>query len=506
MSSVNEGELLDGRYRVGPLMGRGGMGVVHRAHDGHLGRTVALKIYPAGALEVAGRQQAEARSLAALTDPGIVTLFDARLDRELAYLVMEYVDGEDLAHRLRRGPLSPNRTAALLASVAGGLAAAHERGFVHRDVKPGNILIPHEPGESRARLADFGIARLVDSARLTTTGSVLGTAAYLAPEQIRGDTASPAADVYALGLLLTECLTGEHPFAGTAIEAAVARLHRAPTIPATVESPWRDLLTHMTASDPDARPTSREVATTAAGLAAASAADDDLLAATAALSPADMPTVAHRAATAALDPGDVPTAVLPANTDALTRPATWAVRPTAADADDPRRRRVPVIVAGIVSALLVVAVVTAIATLGPGRGPTAASPSPATPAATPGTPSPTASTVASVESQLPAQVRSGLAALDTAIQGQGLDDLRDQLVSAIRAGDTAAEAALLDALDAAAANASADTSAAIQAATDQLRSALGLEQKPAEHRESGKPPAGPGKSKDPGPGRGRKDP
>ena len=171
---------------------------------------------------------------------------------------MEVVDGITLARALDGGPLAPHRAAALGAQLAGALAYVHERGVVHRDVKPANILVDDRTGQ--AKLTDFGVARLVDGTRLTEAGTTLGTANYLAPEQATGDEVTPACDVYSLGLVLLECLTGSVAFPGYGVTAAVARLHRDPDIPAWLPDGWRGLLAAMTSRKAADRPRSADVA------------------------------------------------------------------------------------------------------------------------------------------------------------------------------------------------------------------------------------------------------
>ncbi|SDQ11214.1 Serine/threonine protein kinase [Curtobacterium sp. UNCCL20] len=257
-----EERVFGGRYRVTGTLGHGGMASVYRAVDEQLGREVAVKVFRIGPVDHGERARAEAeiQTLAALRSPALVTLYDAALDDVDgdSYLVMELVPGSDLATRLHEGPLDPTTTARVGAQVAEGLAAVHERGIVHRDVKPANVLL--ESDGSHVKLADFGIALLRDSARVTGTGTVMGTAAYLAPEQVLAQGISGKADVYALGLVLLECLTGRRPFPGSAVESATARLTRGPEIDQHLPTAWRTLLHVMTAQDPAERPTAEEAA------------------------------------------------------------------------------------------------------------------------------------------------------------------------------------------------------------------------------------------------------
>jgi eukaryotic-like serine/threonine-protein kinase len=257
--------LLDGRYRLGERLGSGAVAEVFRAQDERLARPVAVKLFRGDAAEELQRHEAEMRTLARLDHPSLVTVYDAGDDAGQPYLVMQLVEGDTLAGELGRGALGPQRAATYGAALADALAYVHEQGFVHRDVKPANVLIA---GDGRVHLADFGIARLVDSAHVTRTGDVLGTPAYFAPEQVSGGAVGPAADVYALGLMLLECLTGRRPFEGTAMEVAMARVNRDPEVPATVPARWRDLLRAMTARDAAHRITAAQAADALRRLAA----------------------------------------------------------------------------------------------------------------------------------------------------------------------------------------------------------------------------------------------
>lgn len=257
--------LLDGRYRLGDRLGGGAVAEVFRAVDERLARPVAVKLFRGDAAEELQRHEAEMRTLARLDHPSLVTVYDAGEEDGQPYLVMQLVEGDTLADELGRGPLGPERTARYGAALADALAYVHEQGFVHRDVKPANVLIA---ADGRVHLADFGIARLVDSAHVTRTGDVLGTPAYFAPEQVSGDAVGPAADVYALGLMLLECLTGRRPFEGTAMEVAMARLNRDPELPATVPAQWQDLLRAMTARAASGRITAKQAADALRRLAA----------------------------------------------------------------------------------------------------------------------------------------------------------------------------------------------------------------------------------------------
>ncbi|BDI22046.1 serine/threonine-protein kinase [Herbiconiux sp. L3-i23] len=262
------GEIIGGgRYRLGPAIGTGGMATVYQAHDLLLDRDVAIKIFRSDVAEASDsrRVEAEMKMLGSINHPSLVTLHDAALsdDGSTPFLVMELVDGEHLASLLRAGPLSTDDAAAVIAQIAGALAHIHAKGIVHRDVKPANILIRRDDdGVLHAKLADLGIARMADATHLTTAGSILGTVAYLSPEQVGGGTVGTAADVYALGLVLFECLTGERPFAGTPAEQAAARTVAQPLVPADVDPDYEVLLQAMTRLDPTSRISAAEVETT----------------------------------------------------------------------------------------------------------------------------------------------------------------------------------------------------------------------------------------------------
>lgn len=288
------GDLLAGRYRLDDTVGHGGMATVYRATDEALGRTVAIKMFEselAHANDVR-RQRDEISLLATLNHPSLVTLFDAVADDlelgvDRSFVVLEFVAGPDLSEALENGPVDRDTTALMGADVADALDYIHARGVVHRDVKPGNILLPADESGNRvtAKLADFGIARLVDGAKLTETGSFLGTASYLSPEQARGETVGPPSDVYSLGLVLLECLTGARAFPGTALEATAARLSRDPVIPAELGPNWTSVLRSMTSMSPEHRPTAARAADSLRSLATIPASPDPTL-----VLPAHVPT------------------------------------------------------------------------------------------------------------------------------------------------------------------------------------------------------------------------
>ena len=276
---TTEPTVLAGRYELVSRLGSGGMADVYLAQDTLLGRQVAIKIFrdATGDGGFDERQRSEIRLLARLNHPGLVTVFDAGSDvfhaAPHAFLVMELVTGLSLADRLLTGPLPAAHTALVGAQVAESLAYIHQAGIVHRDVKPANILLPgnEQTGttESWAKLTDFGIARLVQGAHLTSTGFLLGTPSYLSPEQATGASPESPTDVYSLGLVLLECLTGQRCYPGTALESVAARLHHDPEVPAGLSSAWTALLTCMTERAVTDRPTAREASGTLRELIAA---------------------------------------------------------------------------------------------------------------------------------------------------------------------------------------------------------------------------------------------
>jgi len=217
------GELIAGRYELEELVGSGGMSNVFRAHDRLLERTVALKILHEQYTrdeDYVERFRREARAVAQLTHPNIVTVIDRGEQDGRQFIVFEYVDGENLKDLSARGPLDPREAIRLALQVAHALSFAHGRGLVHRDVKPQNVLLNDD---GQAKVTDFGIARSLDVGGVTQTGTVLGTSDYIAPEQARGQKVDPKTDIYSLGAVLYELLTGEVPFAGDNFVAVAMR-------------------------------------------------------------------------------------------------------------------------------------------------------------------------------------------------------------------------------------------------------------------------------------------
>jgi eukaryotic-like serine/threonine-protein kinase len=295
---LDRGLVLAGRYEVAELLGSGGMADVHRAYDTLLGRDVAVKAFRGPGENHAGRQR-EMRLLARFSHPGLVAVYDAGTvdegkDHGRHFLVLELVPGRSLADVLRDGPLTGQQVARWGQDIAEVLAFVHAAGVVHRDVKPANILLPPgvlDPGPHAvpdsgvvggpvappsARLADFGIARTARD-HPASLAEQKGTPGYLSPEQARGARPAPVCDVYALGLVLVESLSGRRAFDGTPVEQARARLRHGPRMPSGLDASWRDLLTAMTALDPGSRPGAAEVGSWLAGLGAdgATATQDD---------------------------------------------------------------------------------------------------------------------------------------------------------------------------------------------------------------------------------------
>jgi len=253
------GAVLDGRYRVDTLIATGGMSGVYRGLDLRLDRPVALKVMDsryAGDNQFLMRFQREARAVAKLKDSGLVAVYDQGIDGAHPFLVMELVEGGTLRELLvERGPMPPHAVSAVLGPVLSGLAVAHHAGLVHRDVKPENVLISDD-GE--VKIADFGLVRAMAEAKITSTSVILGTAAYLSPEQVSTGDAGPASDVYAVGILTYELLTGTTPFKGdSALTVAYQRIDNDVAAPSTVidgvPKQFDELVLRATARNPAAR-------------------------------------------------------------------------------------------------------------------------------------------------------------------------------------------------------------------------------------------------------------
>lgn len=367
-----------GRYRLESLIATGGMGEVWRAHDTALGREVAVKLLKreyAGDPVFRSRFEAEARHAAGLHHPGIAAVFDVGESTDSddvlprPYLVMELVDGQPLSALIGGGrPLDPEAVRALLAQTGDALAVAHRAGIVHRDVKPANLLVTPQ---RTVKITDFGIARAMAGMAMTGTGAVMGTPQYLSPEQARGETATPASDVYGLGVVAFECLAGRRPFEKeTPVATALAHLNDpVPALPASVPADLAAVVQRALAK----RPADRYP-------------DGGAFAA------------ALRGATQA-GPADEPTAVVPAVPPADPLPATAAI-PSAVPAtgdtgaapapeEDEERRRTGAIVAGVAALLLLVLLVGWLVARGDDDEAPPPAPATTSPTATT-TPSPTA--------------------------------------------------------------------------------------------------------------------
>ena len=250
------GAVLGGRYVLDEQIGNGGYGEVWRATDTVLSRPVAVKLlHPryAQRSEALARFRAEARHAGGLSHENIAQVFDygEPADGQPPYLVMELVDGPSLETVLADGPLDASRTMDIVAQAAAGLQAAHAAGMIHRDIKPGNLLLA--PGGT-VKITDFGIAHTIGSAPVTASGELIGTPGYLAPERAMGEQATPASDLYSLGMVAYECLAGAPPFRGTALEVALAHRDRPlPPLPPSVSADVCALVMRLAAKDPARR-------------------------------------------------------------------------------------------------------------------------------------------------------------------------------------------------------------------------------------------------------------
>jgi len=255
---VHTATLLAGRYVLDEPIGAGGYCEVWRATDTVLTRQVAVKLLHPGYAsqgEALARFKAEARHAGGLSHENVARVYDFGEPTDgQSYLVMELVDGPSLADVLARGPLGVRPTMDMVAQVAAGLQAAHAAGLIHRDVKPANILFT---SEGSVRITDFGIAYAVGSAPVTSTGMVMGTPGYIAPERVSGAQGGSASDLYGLGIVAYECLTGSQPFRGGALDVAIAHRDRPlPPLPVSVPAEVAAFVMTLTAKDPAWRPAS----------------------------------------------------------------------------------------------------------------------------------------------------------------------------------------------------------------------------------------------------------
>ncbi|MBW3601217.1 MAG: Stk1 family PASTA domain-containing Ser/Thr kinase [Actinobacteria bacterium] len=329
--------VLAGRYALRGPLGTGGMAEVHLGHDRVLERDVAIKVmhdHHAQDPTFVARFRREAQAAARLSHPNVVAVYDTGEDDGRPFIVMEYVAGPSVADLLAGGDVPPDRAVEIADEAARGLHYAHDRGLVHRDVKPGNILVADD---GRVKVADFGIARAVSSETLTQTATVLGTAAYIAPEQARGDPVDRRTDVYALGCVLYEMLTGRQPFGGeSAVAVAYQHISQPPTPPSQLDPSLSEDLEAVVlkamAKDPadryqSARDLHLDLRRVLAGSAVAA------------------PVGAAYAATQALSPDS-------AGETEVLRPATATRRLEPPEEERPRRRWIPLLVALLALALL----------------------------------------------------------------------------------------------------------------------------------------------------------
>lgn len=261
---IGEGDVLDGRYRLGPVIGRGATGTVHRAHHEGLDREVAIKcLHASGSPQARARFEREARVASALEHPAAVRVFDVGEHEGVPFLVMELVTGRSLAELLD-GALDPSAAIALAAEIAGVLAVAHRLPLIHRDLKPSNVMVADPASLTGARVLDFGLAFLEGrDDRMTVEGVVTGTPAYLSPEQARGRMdLGPATDVYALGCMIHEMLMGAPPFVGTELDVLTKQLYAPPPplrIAGALPSSLPPLVDAMLAKRAEERPSAAEV-------------------------------------------------------------------------------------------------------------------------------------------------------------------------------------------------------------------------------------------------------
>ncbi len=234
---ISKDSLVAGKYRIVEEIGRGGMGVVCKAEDVKLKRTVALKFLPpqlADSAEFKGRFLIEAQAAAALSHPNICVIHEVGESGEHPYIAMEYVEGETLKDRIRKGPLKVDEALAIAGQVASGLGEAHRKGIIHRDIKSANIMVTDQ---GQAKVMDFGLAKLRGASSLTRTRTTLGTVAYMSPEQARGEDLDARTDIWSLGIVLYEMLTGELPFKGDHDQTVIhSILYREPKAPSEMKA------------------------------------------------------------------------------------------------------------------------------------------------------------------------------------------------------------------------------------------------------------------------------
>src|SRR5829696_3795447 len=369
--------LLGERFILERRIGTGGMSVVYLGRDKVLDRPVAVKVLRGDFedSEVDTRFRREGRTAARLSHPNIVQVYDAGEDeldgRYVSYIVMEYVSGGDLEALLdKKGPLVEKKLARIGADIASGLAHAHEKGIVHRDIKPHNILID---SYGRPKLTDFGIARALDATHATKTGSYLGTALYSSPEQLQGEKVTPKSDVYSFGITFYQAAVGKVPFTGIPIEVASQHVNRTPTAPSTLgarlSGKVEALILDCIQKDPDLRPNAEEIHERLQE----EAQRPHRSIRTYAVSPIPESTPAERTRTAPTEesPAAAPSGAEPPTTErtraaALETPTSGPPHGLQHEGGRSWQRRGPVLIAAVALLFVVVGVVAAFATLGGG--------------------------------------------------------------------------------------------------------------------------------------------
>ncbi len=414
--TMEPGTVYGNRYTLDELIAVGGMGEVWKATDKVLGRTVAIKLLSPALATQPGfeeRFREEARHTALLSHPNIATVYDYGETDGASWLVMEFVEGEPLSAIIRdEGPQSPRRTAMVVGQCAEALQAAHEAGVIHRDVKPANIMVRPD---GVVKLTDFGIARATDAAPMTRTGEVMGTAQYISPEQAMGRPVSPKSDIYSLGVVAHELLTGRRPFDdGSPVATAMAHVHKPPPeLPSSVPGPMAAVIMSCLAKEPDQRPVS------AKALAGAMKGG-----------PA--------AAAAAVPPGFDPTRVMgeAAATQRLTSPSAHAhagaspATHTGAVSGDPERKGVAVWVRVALGALVLLALWAVLQFTNVLGG---SDPAPTTPVTSPATTTTGTTTTRAPTIDRSIYIGRNADAVETALRGLGYSAFRRETVDSDQA-------------------------------------------------------------------------